>query len=223
MDTTWAWAAESYYPGFCLTFVRHQDPATVAELLGGGPLHLLTAEEADRVFPLSLPGSLLRCGTIPGWAFCYEDRAQVAFQPALRQRLSAGSDVVQVVKGGDGMNIARRVVDGRQTEEFEPRRVRENRAKATTTPLATVERVLRDHPETSGLVAALHPISEHVGGAIPRDVLDGPLLTTISTWTPADVTAPASPIQHGLGRHLATFTATGQPVINRGRPPSDRQ
>ncbi len=150
MDLGWAWAAQSYYPGFCLTFVRHQDPATVAELLGGGPLELLTAEEADRVFPLSLPGSLLRCGTIPGWAFCYEDRAPIGFQPALFQRLSAGSDVVQVVKGGDGMNIARRVVDGQQTEEFEPRSASVNRGNEPTVLLATVKRVLRDHPETSG-------------------------------------------------------------------------
>ncbi len=37
METDWVWATQSYYPGFCLTFVRDREPATVADVLGGGP------------------------------------------------------------------------------------------------------------------------------------------------------------------------------------------
>lgn len=223
MDAQWAWATQSYYPGFCLTFVRDQDPAIVAGLLGGGPLAILTAEEADRVFPPSVPGSLLRCGTVPGWAYCYEDRAPVGFQPPLYQRLSVGSDVVQIVKGGDGMNIARRVVDGQQTEEFEPRNRPAYRNNGPAVLLARADRVLRDHPEAGGLLAALHAVSEHVGAIAPRDVLDGPLLTTFSTYSATDATTPITQLSHGLGRPIATFTATGRPVDKRGQRSSDRR
>jgi hypothetical protein len=206
MDSDWAWATQSRYPGFCLSFVRDRDPATVAELLGGGPLETMTVEEAVRVFPPSRRGALLRCGTVPGWAYCYEDYEPVGFQRSLLQRLSAGTEVVQILKSGDGMTIARRMVDGRQTEQFEPRRGAASRGDGPAVLLPRVERTLSNQPGTSGLLAALHAVGEHVGTVISRQELDGPLPTTFSTFVEPDP-APRPPIRpQGLGRTLGTIT-----------------
>ncbi|WP_306213721.1 hypothetical protein [Actinoplanes sp. RD1] len=60
MDTAWAWVTEGRYPGFCRTFVRDRDPATVAERLGGGPPAVMTVEQTGDAYPPHQRGSLLR-------------------------------------------------------------------------------------------------------------------------------------------------------------------
>ncbi|WP_305788707.1 DUF6461 domain-containing protein [Symbioplanes lichenis] len=206
MDTAWAWVTESWYPGFCLTFVRDRDPATVAERLGGGAPVVMTVEQTGDVYPPHQRGSLLRLGTVPGWTYCYEDRAPVAFLPTLLHRLSAGTEVIQVVKGGDGMNIARRLSDGRLLEQFEPGRTAT--AAGPDLLLPRVERLLSDQPGTSPLLATLTAVSELIGAAVDRETLDGPLLTAFSTFTePAAAATPRpSAARHQLGRRLGTVT-----------------
>jgi len=211
MDTDWAWATQSRYPGFCLSFVRDRDPATVAELLGGGPLETMTGDEAVRAFPPSRRGALLRCGTVPGWAYCYEEYQPVAFQRSLAQRLSAGTELVQVLKSGDGMTIARRMVDGRQTEQFEPRRGAASRGEGPAVLLPQAERRLAGQPGTSGLVAALQAVGEHVGAILSRQELDGPLPTTFSTYVEPDLIPRPSIRPQGLGRPLGTITPGDAP------------
>ncbi|MCM4084647.1 DUF6461 domain-containing protein [Paractinoplanes hotanensis] len=223
MDTDWAWAAQSYYPGFCLTFVRERDPAAVANMLGGGPLETMTAAEADMAFPLSLRGSLLRCGTVTSWAYCYEDRAPVAFQPSLYQRLSEGTELVQVIKSGDGMRIARRVVNGQQTEQFEPRQGADNRGSGPAILLPHLEHLLTANPNMSMLVAVLQAVGRHVGAVLTRDVLDGPLATTFSTHTETARPAPVTTRPPGLGRHLGGFTIAGQPLNRRNNMDDGQQ
>ncbi len=178
----WAWAGEDRYPGFCLTFVRDRTPAVVAGGLGGGRLEVMDAEEAVRLHPVTVAGSLLRCGTVPGWAVCYEERAAVAFHPSLLARLSAGTELVQVLRGGDGMNIVRRVVGGLETEQFEPGRGARSRGEGPAVLLPRVERILGDHAGMTGLVAAVMAAGEHVGAALDRGTLDGPLPTTLTTF-----------------------------------------
>ncbi|BCJ50356.1 hypothetical protein Asp14428_18310 [Actinoplanes sp. NBRC 14428] len=215
MDTDWAWATESRRPGFCLTFVRDRDPATVAGLLGGGPPATMTAVEAGEAFPISLRGSLLRCGSVAPWAYCYEDRAPVAFRASLRQRLSEGTELVQVVKSADGMRIVRRMVNGRQTEQFEPRRGADNRGAGPAVLLPRIERLLVAFPEMSVLVAALRTVGRHVGAVLTPGILDGPLMTAFSTET---ATAPPTPVTGrpaGLGRRLGSFSLSGQPLGDR--------
>lgn len=208
---------EGKYASFCLTFVRDQDPATVADLLGGGPLATRTAEQATRAYPAARRGSLLRCGTVPGWAYCYEDQGAVGFLPSRLELLSTGTELVQVVRGGDGMNLACRMVDGRLAERFEPGSADSGNwalpggrtASHCVGPALLAPRVahlLSSQPELSGLLAALQAVGEHVGAVVSRPELDGPLPTTFSTFTEPRSTPRPPTRPHGLGPHLGTIS-----------------
>nr|WP_221381973.1 DUF6461 domain-containing protein [Actinoplanes polyasparticus] len=211
MDNDWAWATHDDNPGFCLTFVRDRDPATVAHLLGGGPPQSMTREDATHTYPLTLPGSVLRLGATETWTYCYEDRAPTASRKALRERLSDGTDVVQVVKSGDGMTIARRLNNGRTLEQFEPGPTAAPRGDHPAILLELVNRALTDRPHTGRLAAALHAAGEYVGAVVTRQDLDGPLPTSYSTHPPHPTPPPSTPAPAGLGRRLATIAIPGQP------------
>ncbi|MDY7084463.1 MAG: DUF6461 domain-containing protein [Actinomycetota bacterium] len=205
MDTDWAWATHDDNPGFCLTFVRERDPATVADLLGGEVPQTMTREDTTHAYPLALPGSVLRLGAAGSWTYCYEDRAPTASRSPLCERLSVGTEVVQVLKSGDGMNIVRRLHDGATLEQFEPGPAAAPRGDHPAVLLELVNRVLTEHPAISRLAAALHAAGDHVGAVVTRDDLDGPLPTSYSTHPPASAPPPAStPV--GLGRRLTTLT-----------------
>ncbi|MDQ1295856.1 MAG: hypothetical protein QG608_3743 [Actinomycetota bacterium] len=201
MDTDWAWVTQSWYPGFCLTFVRDRDPATVADQLGGGPLELMTIEQTGRAVPPSLPGSLLRCGTVPGWTYCYEDRTPIASQPAALARLSAGTQVVQLLKSGDGLNLVQHSRDGQLVEQFEPRPAAESRGAGPPLLLPRVHTILSTQPATSRILAAAQAVGEVVGSVIGPHLLDGPMLTTHSIRA-EDVPATPPADASGLGPRL---------------------
>lgn len=189
----WAWAADSRYPGFCLTFVEDRTPAAVVTALGADPalLEVLTGPEAELAYPITEPGSLLRCGPAGRWTFCYEDRAPVANRPPAIARLSAGTAILQVAKGGDGMTIVRHVADGGTVELFEPLPGATATGDGPYQLLPLVERVLATRPGITGTVAALHVVGARVGVVLDREVLDGPLPTAITTL--AEPAAPRPP------------------------------
>jgi hypothetical protein len=202
----WAWAADGRHPGFCLTFVRQRAPLDIVTILGADPnkAAMHTGAEAEAAHPITRPGSLLRCGTLGAWAYCYEDRAPVANRPAAVHRLSADTEVLQVTKGGDGMNLVEHVVDTRSIELFEPAKRTTVRGDGPHRLLALTEQLLANHPDLSRLVAALHVVGEQIGGTLDRNTLDGPLLTAVTT-TVEPAAAPATPRTgrpSGLGRKL---------------------
>ncbi|WP_189079028.1 hypothetical protein [Mangrovihabitans endophyticus] len=97
MESGWAWATQSRYPGFCLSFIRDRDPATVAARLGGGPATTLTT-------------------------YCYEERAPVGFLPSRIQQLSTGTELLQVEPFSTWHRARRlRAVDQRRHLSASPR------------------------------------------------------------------------------------------------------
>lgn len=170
----WAWAGQERYPGFCLTFVRDREPATVAAALGAGSLSVITLAEAGQAHPISSPGALLRLGTAGTWTFCFEDRAPIANRAPAIARLSQGTRLLQVTKSGDGMVIVRDVVDGRKVELFEPGGAVyvDGPLRARTAALAAAN---------PPIVAALAAVGDTVGTDLDRAILESPLPTALST------------------------------------------
>lgn len=178
----WAWAAQDRYPGYCVTFLRDREPATIPALLDADEPSTMTLAEAEQAYPITKPGSLLRCGRVGAWAFCFEDRVPIANRPLAIARLSQGTTLVQVTRGGDGMNIVQHLVDGRKIEYFEPSQAATPRGEGPFVLAPAVAQIRASNATTSGLVAALTAVGNHVGAAIDRHILDGPLHTALTRW-----------------------------------------
>lgn len=169
----WAWAGKDRYPGFCLTFVKDREPATVAAQLGADVLRELTLAEAEQAHPISAPGALLRLGAYPEGVFCFEDRAPIANRAGAIACLSRGTRLLQVTKSGDGMVIVRDVVDGRTAELFEPGGAvyADGPLRPRTAPLLAAH---------SRIVAALAVVADEAGADLGRATLEGRLGTALS-------------------------------------------
>ncbi|MEU7586884.1 hypothetical protein AB0A95_11340 [Micromonospora sp. NPDC049230] len=169
----WRWAGQERFAGFCLTFLLNREPAAVAASLGADSLTLMTLAEAERAYPISRPGALLRLGAFDNWVFCFEDRAPIANRTPAILRLSKDTRMLQLSRSGDGMVVVRDVVDGRTMEMFEP-----GGAVYVDGPLRP--RIAALLPAHSRIVAALAVVGDEVGANLDRATLDGRLATALS-------------------------------------------
>ncbi|MEV4756977.1 DUF6461 domain-containing protein [Micromonospora sp. NPDC049559] len=182
IDDPWAWAVDGRRVSFCLTFISGRDPAQVITTLGGDPDRLTLYTELE-AYQQGRPNTIIRCGTVGTWTFCYEDSAGATATPATAARLSEGTELLQVIKGGDGTNVIVHARNGRRVEWTEPLRSFQPSGKGPHPLHSAVQAQMRREPEVLGLVAALHLIADYVGGHITEADLEGPLLGVVVSLT----------------------------------------
>lgn len=200
---SWAWATAPRRPSFCLTFLRDRSPDDLFTGIGTDPGQAVTRTGAETVaaYPFDKYGVVLRCGVLGAWAWFYEDRGCLAGRHDNLTRLSTGTTLLQIVKGGDGMNIVGRYVDGRRIESFEPGML-SHRGDGPFDLRSRVTSHLDDHPGASGLAAALHIVGEIVGGHLDEQTIEGPLLT-VALGPTTEPTMPMSFIRRRYFRPAA--------------------
>ncbi|WP_236246843.1 DUF6461 domain-containing protein [Streptomyces sp. CC210A] len=196
-------------PGFCLTFVQDRTPR---EVLGAytprsTDASLLTLAEARQALRPPYTVSLLRAGQVGSWSFCFEDDLPEGFKPRVLQRLSTGTNVIQVIRGGDGLNTVQRLRCGRQIEFFEPVYRPTLRGDGPHILFGEARDAASRHPERLPLYVTLAVIGQRIGGVVDLALLEGPLLTAFLADSDREssrpqLSAPLSPKARGLGRLL---------------------
>jgi hypothetical protein len=116
----WDWTKQFASLGFALTFAQGRRGADLLTAFGvePGDAQMLTLEEADESFGDDRP--VIRAGETAGWAFAFEEFGSMAGDEDIIRALSAGTQVVSVLRTADGTSVFRFAEDGHLVCAFDP-------------------------------------------------------------------------------------------------------
>ncbi|MBY8884158.1 DUF6461 domain-containing protein [Streptomyces sp. PTM05] len=201
--TPWHWALTDDYPAFCLTFARGLDPHALLRRYGAhsGDPRVLTEQESIAEPPAD--ASLLRAGTVDGWAFCFETRGVQGWTAHVLTEVSRDTESFTVMRAG-ALHAVSHWQNGQKREAFEPGTPYSFDPNHSHLLWNAVRARLEQPRPVPSFLAALDAVSEHIGGSLTESAIEGPLLTVVLP-EPASVLPEATAGHEGLGRCLGTL------------------
>lgn len=176
----------------CATFTRGLAPEEVFARYGADPeqARLLGCEAASDL-PSGESGdgmvSLLRAGSIGGWAFCVEEDGGIGFGEEALAELSRGTETYSVATT-EGIDVFQYWRDGECVEYFEPG-MEHSRSEPLGPWWDRVEGALAAHKgEGAGMAPVVALVLDHLGITLGDAALAGPW----PSLTLADDDAPAA-------------------------------
>jgi len=205
-----------HYPGFTLTFTHAVTPEELLRRYGTDPTaaRYLPFVGIDAALVPGPADAILRVGMLHEWAFAIEILGFMGTVPAILAEMSHATQTVAIHVGGSALHTVDYWVDGRPCEKFEPGEALTLRAAGAHPFWDATERHRADHPDAGAVLAAMRAVEDHIGGYLPLEIDDGPLLSAI---LPQVLPPPPSPVPlpplvnpsrpRPLGRPLGSFQA----------------
>ncbi|WP_420711617.1 DUF6461 domain-containing protein [Streptomyces sp. NRRL F-5193] len=175
----WEWVTGLRFPIWCVTFTRDLLSSEVMRRYGADPRAAVTLarEEAGELYDLALAGgTVLRAGTLDGWAFAYEDVSHAGAQPGPLGALSRNTETLCLLRGGDGTNRLEYWREGGCREAFEVGVIGKV-PQGEHNLWDLVQSAGRAVPPRAGLLTALQAISDYTGVSLSTKTIQGPLLS----------------------------------------------
>ncbi|GAB6898302.1 DUF6461 domain-containing protein [Kineosporia succinea] len=192
---------------FTITFSRGRSPGEVLGLYGADPAQArtLTWQEAcDEQMFVADERLFLRSGKLGHWAFGYEALSLEGLRPPVLQALSEGTDTL-VLFWAEGKMRFGHWRDGVEHESFEPGL---SYSRPRSQPRPFWDRIHHRYQNgSSGYLAAIEVIDEHIRTSVTHEALSAPALTLeLTTPAPDHLTRPRPPASRkGLGKSLGAL------------------
>ncbi|WP_394816031.1 DUF6461 domain-containing protein [Streptomyces gibsoniae] len=191
----WEWLY-GRYEGCCLTLTLGVTPETLLQRYGADP-SAARQLAFPQAYTLLQPGpdtSVLRAGSLHGWAFCLETLGVQGAMPAVLASLSQGTQTISVALGYNALDVLHHWVSGRPHESFEPGQASSLRAAGPHPFWDATERHRRRQSNQSPVIGALEAVGDVIGGHLSVDIAEGPLLTALLAWTLPPLPSPVEPL-----------------------------
>ncbi|MEU3400798.1 DUF6461 domain-containing protein [Streptomyces filamentosus] len=176
----WEWVTDPRFPIWCVTFSKGLTSGEVMRRYGTDPIAALTLarDEAGGLYDLALTGgTVLRVGTLGGWAFGYEDVGHAGAHPGPLGALSRDTETLCLLRGGgDGTNRLEYWREGERREAFEAG-VTGSEPQGERCFWDLVQSAGRGASARVGLLIALQAITDYTGVSLSTNTVQGPLLT----------------------------------------------
>ncbi|MFD8726326.1 DUF6461 domain-containing protein [Streptomyces sp. NPDC059629] len=191
----WDWLY-GRYEGCCLTLTQGVTPETLLQRYGAdtSAARQLAFPQAYSVLQPGPDTSVLRAGSLPGWAFCLETLGVQGAMPAVLAALSRDAQTISVTLDYNALHVLHHWVGGRPRESFVPGQVSSLRAAGPHPFWDMTERHRSRQPDHPAVISALEAVGDVIGGHLPPDIAEKPLLTTLLSWTLPPLPSPVPPL-----------------------------
>ncbi|WP_353961686.1 DUF6461 domain-containing protein [[Kitasatospora] papulosa] len=175
-------------PSFCLTYTRDVSSDELMQRLGASSADAapLTLAEADSLVDYESEGTLLRVGMLGNWAFCFETWGILGAGGYGLSRMSAGTETLSYLSGGNGVDLVQNWVNSEPVEIFEPMAIGSLRARDEHPLWDDAQRYRSElgDPNLTPIagISALKAIHDRVGVAITLELIRHQPLPSI--WLP---------------------------------------
>jgi hypothetical protein len=224
-SAAWKWMLGGRYLGFTLTFTHAVTPEELLRRYGADPAaaRFLPFAGIDAALEPGPNDAILRVGMLQEWAFGIEILGFKGTVPAALAQISQATRTIAVHMGANALHTVDYWVDGRPREKFEPGVASTLRAAGPHPFWDATERHRARRPDAGSILAVMRAAEDHIGGYLPVEVDDGPLLSVIlpqvlppppSPVPPLPLVNPTQP--RPLGRHLGSLQVPERPKDGPG-------